>query len=80
MSGLKIWTDRTVWYVAATAEDATEMQKTDLSSDEVTPVDKWSEVISEKMTIRDDDGTRTTKTLAEWIASNGPGFLASTEV
>ena len=84
MNTLKIWTDKTVWYVAESAEDAHRMQVNDSSVDDATAPNGWVEVTGETLTLTDDDGTgtqtRETKTLVEWVGENGPGFLASTEV
>jgi len=76
---LKLWTDGTETYVAESIEDAMRMQRETLGENPE-PQD-WEERIPlGPLTIHLDDGQReVTRTAEEWIASNGPGFLCSTE-
>lgn len=82
MNNLSLWFNGADTYVAKSAEHA-RAQMLELfgpgSEDDVPPLGDWSEDTREVLTIGDEGEGTQTKTRAEWIAENGPGFLCSTE-
>jgi hypothetical protein len=82
MSTLKIWTDGTEAYVAASIEEAMAMQAA-LLGESPCEVGEWGEDERQVLTIIDDPASslekKTTKRREDWIAENGPGFLYSSE-
>lgn len=81
MAELNLWTDDTETYIAESAEQAREMQSKILGGEE-TDIEEWH--IREdkgplKIDLSEEDKGHVEKTHAEWIASNGPGFLCSTD-
>jgi hypothetical protein len=80
---LNLWTDGTETYVADSAEAAMEMQVICLGENP-SDVNRWhvrenKGPITIDMSERDAGDGEMTKTHAEWIAHNGPGFLSLTE-
>lgn len=85
---MKVFTDGTLTVVAADLSDAQRVVEAHHGAtfeQEGWTLDDWAEVPhDESITIRteDDDGPQgfsTTKTASEWAASDGRGFLCSTE-
>jgi len=84
---LGLWFNGADTYVARDAEHARELmaEQTGERIDDVPNVGKWREqaATGERLSLQR-EGERggepiVTKTVAEWIADNGPGFLFSTE-
>lgn len=69
--------------MARSAEHARELQAKHEGSrlEGIMPVEDWNEEIRADgaMTIEWEPGRKETKTIAEWIAEKGAGFLCSTE-
>jgi hypothetical protein len=84
---LSLWTNGADTYVARNAEHAHELMGKHLGypyESEASPIEDWKQRVHVgplSLTIEHDvaDLTRETKTVDEWITSNGPGFLCSTE-
>lgn len=82
---LEAWTNGYDTYIAESAEAAREAMAafTGEKLEDVPELDEWSRRdMRANFTIefeRDHKKERITKTIAEWIGENGPGFLASTE-
>lgn len=83
MEELKVYRNDVIeWVIARSPEDAAELVKEyagEPDSDDEPAT--WRALPDDKvLAIGDEDsGTVATKTCAEWVASNGRGFLASTE-
>lgn len=81
MSTLKVWrNDVTDWVVASSPKDA-DAVCLEHTGDHPDDPHEWEALEDDKtLAITDDwDGKITTRTAAEWVASNGRGFLCSTE-
>ncbi len=77
----RLFTDDTEAYVAESIACAREMQFQAVGENPAEE-SEWREVRYDPrkfMTMKDEDGTNVTKTIAQWIADNGPGFLWTTE-
>lgn len=81
---LKVWSDKFVWLIAESAEDARAVycETTGEKLDDYDPKDleQWPD--DKPITIFDSDtntGPKTTLLPAEWIARRGRGFLCTTE-
>lgn len=82
MSDLKVWTNDTDTVIAADLADVKRVIADHYGSDEFDEDDSWRLRSDERpLKIHNFDGNETavTKTNAEWIASEGRGFLCSTE-
>ena len=80
MVKLNLWTDGVETYIAESAEQAMEMQIKMLG--ESSRIGRWRVREDKgplKIDLSEQDLGDVEKTHAEWIASNGPGFLCSTE-
>jgi len=78
---LKLWFNGADAYVARDAEHARELmaEQTGERIDDIPSFGEWSKDDHQMLTIGDDDKGTQTKSVAEWIRENGPGFLFSTE-
>lgn len=83
---LHVFHNGTDWYVAESAEDASRVAEDHYTCDAADvgaePGDLEQLPDDKPLTILDTEnheGPSTTKTCAEWCASNGRGFLGSTE-
>lgn len=81
MADLKLWHDGTETYVAESAEEARRMQTQLIGDWDATPLEQWKErTAPDPLMLHIEDEGPVEKTLAEWIATNGKGFLCSTEL
>jgi len=84
---LSLWTNGADTYVARDAAHARELMGKHLGfpyESDASPIEDWTQRMDTgplTIVIEHDiaDLTRETKTVDEWIAENGPGFLCSTE-
>ncbi len=81
MSALKLWTNGADTYVARDVEHVLELYKQAQGVEyDADDCGEWELREDEgPFAITDEDGGKVTRTPAEWIAENGPGFLCSTE-
>lgn len=80
MSKLRVWSDGTDTYVAATLERAMELQRGGGGLKiEDQNAGEWMECsLSGSLTI-DIDGVKVRKPVTQWVKENGEGLLCSTE-
>lgn len=85
MDELKLWTaEQEEWCIAASAEDAAEcyrqMAGEYLLWGEGEPAEWTVEPPEKPFHFRNEDGTITTKTSAEWVRERGRGYFASANI
>jgi hypothetical protein len=81
MNKLHVWTNDTDTVVATSAVEARRIAA-DMVGETIEdyPGDEWYKYEDDHpLTINDDETGKTTKTCAQWITSDGRGFLCSTE-